>query len=229
MTVADVRAVLSKNLLFRDLPDATLERIAKIAIQRSYPKDNIIFLQGDPGDALYGVLAGQVRISATAANAEVFLNIMEPGDAFGEIALIDGEPRTATATAMTDCDLAMIHRDHFLDLLKSEPLLTLHLLQLFCARVRWTSELAEDSALLSVPARLAKRLLSLAEHHGTQTDAGIEMRISQGELSQFLNVSRQAVNQYLQDWLKAGWLELSRSRIVVRDRDAISRVADDAA
>jgi len=125
-------------------------------------------MRGDPGDSLYAVVTGRVRISASGPGGkEVFLNIMEAGDAFGEIALLDGSPRTATATAMARTELMIVQRGPFFALLRTEPQLAAHLIQLLCRRVRWTAEMMEDSALLSVPARLAKRLLSLARLHGT--------------------------------------------------------------
>ena len=101
VSVRSAKTVLQKNFLFRGLPDSSLERIAALATRRSYPKGAVIFSQGEPGDALFGVIAGQVRISASGAAAqEVFLNIMEPGDTFGEVAVMDGLPRTAGAYAL---------------------------------------------------------------------------------------------------------------------------------
>ena len=117
---------------------------------------------------------------------EVFLNIMEPGDAFGEIALLDGQPRTAAATTLAPTELMIIRREHFLALVKREPQLAVHLIELLCKRVRWTSEQMEDSSLLDVPARLAKRLLSLATSHGRKTAAGAQLKLSQEDLAQFL-------------------------------------------
>ena len=137
--------------------------------------------QGDVGDALFGVASGRVRISASgAAGQEVFLNIMEPGDTFGESAVMDGLPRTAGATALDDATLIVIKRSDFLQLLEREPQLAIHLLKLLCERLRWTSELVEESAFLAGPARLAKRLLILASLHGRAARVGhLELRISQ--------------------------------------------------
>ncbi len=217
--------VLSRNLLFRGLSPATLEQIARLCIRRSYPRDAIIFSQSDPGDALFGVVTGRVRISAsTAGGREVFLNIMEPGDTFGEIALLDGRPRTAGAIATAPSELLIIQRESFLRLLANEPVLTDHLLRLLCARVRWVSGFAEESALLPVPARLARRLLSLGRLHGRETSAGIELRVSQDEVARFLGLSRQIVNQHLQTWKAGRWVELGRGRITILDSMALDAV-----
>ena len=99
-----------------------------------------IFSKGDKGDCLYGILSGRVRIySNSAEGAEIMLNVLEPGDLFGEIALLDGSTRTASAAAMEQADLLRIHRAHFLPYVKANPDLILAMLTLLCQRLRWTS------------------------------------------------------------------------------------------
>jgi CRP/FNR family cyclic AMP-dependent transcriptional regulator len=226
MTTLAGRMMLERSPLFRGLPPASLERVAGLATQRHYRAGEIIFSQGDPGDALYAVVAGRVRISAgTADGREMSLNIMEPGDSFGEIALLDGGSRTATATATDPSELVAIRRDHFLALLEREPRVALELLKLCGERLRWTSDLVEDAALLDAPARLAKRLLSLGALHGQRGKAGVTLRISQEDLATFLGVSRQAVNQHLQAWKAQGWVELGRGSVTVRDEAAIRKAS----
>jgi CRP/FNR family cyclic AMP-dependent transcriptional regulator len=199
---ADV--ILERTRLFRGLPAATIRQISALATRRSYLPGAIVFSQAEPGDALYGVVTGKIRISASSPDGrEMFLNIMEPGDTFGEIALLDGRHRTATATATAPSELIVITREHFLTLLEREPKLVRHVVQLLCERIRWTSGLAEDSALLGVPARLARRLLSLGKHHGHETPHGI---------------------QYLQNWKGQGWLTLGRGKMVIVDEHGLRAV-----
>jgi len=187
-----------------------------------------VFLRGDAGDALFGVMTGRVRISASLPGGkEVFLNIMEPGDAFGEIALLDGSPRTATATTLAKSELMILRREDFLALLRTEPQLATHLIQLLCKRVRWTAEQMEDSALLGAPARLAKRLLSLATLHGSATPDGTRLSISQEELAQFLSLSRQIVNQHLQTWKAASWIDLGRGSVTITNAKALQKLTQD--
>jgi CRP-like cAMP-binding protein len=230
MDTLTAKAVLQRNYLFRGLSAASLESIAALAMRRVYDKGEIIFSQGDDGDSLYGVAAGRVRISASGSGGqEVFLNIMEPGDTFGEIAVMDGLPRTAGATALDDTTVIVIKRNDFLQLLEREPQLAIHLLKLLCERLRWTSELVEESAFLPGTARLAKRLLILASLHGRSAGVGaLELRISQAELARFLGISRQIANQNLRTWHKRGWVELGRSRIVIRKPEALRRVITDS-
>jgi CRP-like cAMP-binding protein len=217
--------IVERNSLFRGLPRETRARIAALATRRQYEEGVVIFMRGDPGDSLCGVATGRVRISASGPGGkEVFLNIMEPGDAFGEIALLDGSPRTATATAMARTELIVIPRDAFWRLLQSQPQLAAHLIQLLCKRVRWTAELMEDTALLSVPARLAKRLLSLASSLGREVQDGTKLTLSQVELARFLGLSRQITNQHLQTWRAKSWISLGRGSITIEDPGALERV-----
>ena len=221
----NTQTILERNRLFRGLPAATIQQLAAVAVRRPYKRDSIVFSQADPGDALFGVVTGKVRISASSQEGkEIFLNIMEPGDTFGEIALLDGHPRTATASTMTASELMIITREHFLGLLRREPQLVDHLLALLCQRIRWTSGLAEESALLGVPARLARRLLSLAKVHGHEGAGGIELSISQEEMARFLGLSRQVVNQYLQTWKSKRWVDLGREKISILDEKALKKV-----
>ncbi len=222
MTTLAGRMMLQRSPLFRGLPPPAFERVAALATQRQYREGEVVCSQGDAGDALYAVVTGRIRISTgTPDGREIFLNIMEPGDTFGEIALLDGGTRTASAVAMVSSELVMLRREHLFGLLAKEPQVALELLRLCGERLRWTSGLLEDAALLEVPARLAKRLLSLAQLHGERSGQGFTLRISQENLASFLGVTRQAVNQQLQVWKAKGWVELGRGVIIVRDEGAI--------
>jgi CRP-like cAMP-binding protein len=217
--------VIERNRLFRGLPPATLTQIASLGVRRQYAKGATIFAQSDPADGLYGVVTGRVRISASSADGkELFLNIMEPGDTFGEIALLDGRPRTASASATAACDVVVIPRDQFMGLLRREPELVSHVLELLCQRLRWLSGLTEESALLPVPARLARRLLTLGQMHGQETGKGVRLSISQEEMARFVGLSRQVVNQYLQNWKSRQWVGLGRSNITILDAEALQAI-----
>lgn len=227
MTRLIAEELLRGNALFAAMPEDSLRQVVALARVRQYPKGQSVFMQGDPGDALYGVVAGKVLISASGADGkEVSLNLQEPGTLFGEIALLDGQPRTANATTAAKSELVVIQRSHFHELLKREPTVAIQLLELVCERIRWTSSMAEDSALLPVPARLAKRLLTMSKMSGKPHANGVELRISQAELANFLGVSRQIVNQYLQQWKRSGAVELGRGRIVIVDEDALEDVSE---
>jgi CRP-like cAMP-binding protein len=220
------KTVIERDSLFRGLPQATIERIATLAVRRVQEAGSVIFMRGDPGDALCGIVSGRVRISTSRAGGkEVFLNLLGPGDTFGEIALLDGKPRTATATAISRTELTVIRRELFLSLLRAEPQLAAHLIQLLCQRVRWTAELTEDSALLSVPARIAKRLVSLARLQGRETPGGTRVTLSQEELAHFLGLSRQIVNQHLQAWKAKNWIQVGRGNLTICNVRSLENLA----
>jgi CRP/FNR family transcriptional regulator, cyclic AMP receptor protein len=222
----NARTILERNSLFRGLSAASLDRIAALSSKRTFESESVLFMRGDPGDALFGVVSGRVRVSTQTPNGkEVILNVMKPGDVFGEIALLDGQPRTASATAVTSTQLIVIQRADFLNLLKREPQLAVHLIELLCGRVRWTSEQMEDTSLLNVPQRLAKCVLHLASSQGSPTPHGVQVKISQEQLAKFLGLSRQIVNKYLQTWKRKRWIALGRGKLIVGDERALLKLS----
>ncbi len=200
------RAVRKANRLSPGPARPNLDQLAGLAVRRSVKRGQRILPEGDPGDSLMGLISGQVRISATtpAAGQEVFLNLLESGDSFGEIAVLDGNARTAECGggdrrgALRGAPRGPDGPDRAGAGLatRADPLL--------CKRLRWTSDLIEEAAFLSLPARLARRLVKMAEEHGSSVAGGLELRISQAELAGFLSVSRQVVNQQLQVWQRKG-------------------------
>ena len=156
-------------------------------------------------------------LSASGKNA-VF-NLIPEGEIFGEIALLDGGPRTADAVAFTDCTLMVIERRDFLPLLRSHPEMTIKLLEVLCARLRKTTEQVEDLLFLDLRSRLVKTLLRLS-----QMTPNREIKISQDDLSQIVGMSREMINKQLQVWAKDQWISLARRRIVVLRPDALARI-----
>ena len=222
------RAILEHNFLFHGLPASTLTAICDMAKRRQIGKETVLFCQGDECDGLYGVASGRVRIYASdAAGHEIFLNIIGPGETIGEISLIDGLPRSAGAMTTASSVLVHIPRQQFLRYLQHDAALAQHVMRLLCDRLRWVSSLVEESAFLSGPARLANRLAGLAERYGRPLPNGeTELLISQLELSQFLGVSRQIVNQHVGQLCNEGQIRTRRGRIIVRDLDALKGAAD---
>ena len=220
------RAILQHNFLFQGLPDSSIDAIAALAHRRSLDSGAMIFSQGDDGDSLYGIASGQVRIfSADDKGHEVFLNLLGPGDSFGEIALLDGLPRTASAVTTAKSTLVSIPRREFLTYLEHDPELSVNLMKLLCGRLRWVSDLVEELAFLAGPARVAKRLTHLMKIHGRPLpEGGTEVTMSQSDLGHFLGVSRQVVNQYLRRWCDQGWVKLKRGRIIVYDLEALQEL-----
>ncbi|TMJ32441.1 MAG: Crp/Fnr family transcriptional regulator [Alphaproteobacteria bacterium] len=226
---SDKRELLSRHFLLKDLDVRTLDRIVHYSLVRSVSEGSVIFSQGDLGECLYGILRGRVRIfNNSPENREILLNILEPGALFGEIALLDDRPRTANASAMEDCELLTMHRQHFIPLLEEDPRLAIHMLGLLCARVRWTSSIIEDTTFLNLPARFAKRLLALAHSHGEKLPDGerirINLRLSQRQIGAMIDASREAVNKQIQIWRADGILDLDDGFLVLRRPDWLEAI-----
>ena len=225
----EISDLLARNFLFRNLDPDVIERISALGTTVELAGNQVLFLKGDEGDALYGVLDGRIRISSGDADGkEIILNIIDPGDIFGEIALLDGKPRTADASAMAASQLFRVQRSDFLGLMAAEPRLTQHLLEMVCDRIRKTSEMLEDSAFLDLPARLAKRLLSLAKYYGdsSQETALTGIQISQAELGQLMGTSCESINKHLQYWRGRGWITLGRGRVTIEAPGALENLVE---
>jgi CRP/FNR family transcriptional regulator, cyclic AMP receptor protein len=213
-------SVLRASPIFRGLSQDLLEHVSRLCRTRSYGRGETIFVEGSPGHKLYGVVAGRLLITTTSSQGlELHLNVAGPGEIIGEIAFLDGGTRTATARAAELTTCFELDRPAFFTLLEQHPQLGAHLLQLVCRRVREMTKLAADSAFLSVSQRLASRLRSLAMSSGEGCAA--EIRISQAELADFLGVSRQVVNGYLQVWKRNGVVDLGRGAIRIKDMSAL--------
>jgi len=222
MSAITATVILKQNGLFSNLPDSALETLSRISGRRKFAKDQIVFAQGDEGDIFYGVISGRIRLSATAIDGqEVHLKMVDSGDSFGEIAILDGEPRTASAVAIQPTELITIERGQFWKLLENEPGLAIHLLKFVCGKVRWTSELVEQAVFLDVPSRIAKRLVDMADQYGSAVESGVELAVGQGELAVYLGLSRQIVHRYLHQWRENGWVSVGRGKIIVLNRDAL--------
>jgi CRP/FNR family transcriptional regulator, cyclic AMP receptor protein len=214
-------AVLLKlNPLFADLGEEALKKIAALCSRRSLGAGEVLFQKGDAGDALYGIRRGQVRIeTGTEAGGRLTLNFLGSGDLFGEIALLDGQARTADATAVEPVELYVLHRADFMAYLTREPGVAVKLIELLCQRIRWVSERMEEAVLLPLHVRLARRLCALA------ADFGSEVQISQEQLGIYVGAARESVNRQLQEWRRDGILDLKRGRILLKDMNKLTAVA----
>jgi CRP/FNR family transcriptional regulator, cyclic AMP receptor protein len=222
----DKLSLLRDHLLFRDLPPPILDRIGSYMKIRKIPRGATIFNKGDPGTGLFGILNGSVKISVASADGrDIVLNILQAGEIFGEIALLDGRPRTADAIAMSDCELMVIERRDFIQFLRSQPDMSLKFIEILCARLRHTSEQVEDLTFLNLPTRLAKALLQLT----SQVEASAPRRkvaITQREISQIIGRSRESTNKQLRAWAKRGWITLDRGGLTVLAPEHLMGIAE---
>lgn len=226
---AEKARLLRRSFIFRDLDETLLGRLARLSQTRRLAKGSLLFHQGEEGDALYGVAEGLIRIWVSGdGGKELTLQLLEPGDVFGEIALLDGLPRSASAEAVDDSLLVMVKRDAFLPLLEAESGLARHVIELICERLRDSTSRASDFAFLGLPTRLARKLLQLAIAHGHDEPDGairIALKLSQSELAQMLGVTREAVNKQLKAWTQDGLALHERGQIIIRDRKRLAAIA----
>jgi len=213
--------LLKANPFFAGLGDEAIEAVAVLCVFRRLDAGETLFLKGDPGDALYAVRRGQIRIATSSSSGRrLTLNLLGPGDVFGEVALLDGRPRTADAAAVEPTELYTVLRRDFFDLLEKRPTVATRIIELLCERIRWMSAQMEERALLPLETRLAYRLVALSE------DYGHELHVSQEELAVFIGASRESVNRQLQNWRRQGWVELSRNCIRVLNPAHLHRSTD---
>jgi CRP/FNR family cyclic AMP-dependent transcriptional regulator len=221
----DKLSLLRNHSLFRDLPAAVIEHLGSYMKTRRVVRGTTIFAKGDPGTGLMGVLAGTVKVSVASADGkDIVLNLFHEGEVFGEIALLDGRPRTADATAMSDCELVVIERRDFVPFLSDHPDVMLKFIEILCSRLRRTSEQVQDITFLNLPTRLAKTLLQLtAAEDGSA--AARKAAVTQREISQMIGISRESTNKQLRAWAKRGWIRLERGGVNVVAPDKLATIA----
>jgi CRP/FNR family transcriptional regulator, cyclic AMP receptor protein len=223
--VRDKLSLLRNHPLFRDLPSTVIEHLGSYMKTRKVARGATIFAKGDPGSGLMGVLSGMVKVSvASSEGKDIVLNIFHEGEIFGEIALLDGRPRTADATAMSDCELIVIERRDFIPFLSDHPDVTIKFIEILCARLRRTSEQVQDVTFLNLPTRLAKTLLQLTDNPETSAPKR-KVAITQREISQIIGRSRESTNKQLRVWAKRGWIRLERGGVSVLAPDKLAAAA----
>jgi CRP/FNR family cyclic AMP-dependent transcriptional regulator len=222
----DKLSLLRNHPLFGDLPPAVIEHLGSYMKTRKVARGASIFAKGDPGTGLMGVLAGSVKVSvASAEGKDIVLNIFREGEIFGEIALLDGRPRTADATAMAPCELIVIERRDFVPFLSGHPDVMLKFIEILCSRLRRTSEQVQDVTFLNLPTRLAKTLLELTASEAAGAAPRRKVAITQREISQIIGKSRESTNKQLRVWAKRGWIRLERGGVSVLAPDKLVAVA----
>lgn len=229
----DKRAFLSGHPIFGALGPEPLNQLSSYAIPRSFRRGATIFERGDPGTALFAIRSGTVKISAPSADGKgAVFNLISEGAIFGEIAVLDGLPRTAAATALTDCELMVIERRDFITLIRERAELALKLIEVLCRRLRHTTGQLEDVMFLDLPGRLAKALLQAAKSSEPRSSelssGGKKVALTQRHLSEMIGVSRESTNKQLRAWEKQKLIQLQRGGIVILAPQALEAIASTA-
>ena len=224
----DRRRVLANVSVFSSLDDRSLELLLQVTGTRRLLSREVLFNKGDPGQQLYGVVQGRLKIFTPGADGkEVVFGFCDPGEVIGEIALLDSNPRSATVTAMEPSELLTLDRRDLLPFLEKHPSVAIHLAGVLAGRLRRLSELAEDSMFLTLPSRLAKKLVALGRNYGKAGGGGlrIELRLHQQELGDMVGTSRESVNKQLRAWTQEGLLRFDRGYITLYDLERLEAIA----
>jgi CRP-like cAMP-binding protein len=220
--------LLRRTRLFAGLAEPTLRTLADRALERSFPRHSRLFHQGDPGTGLYVVVSGLVKVVVTSEDGEeMVLVTLGPGEALGELSIVDGGPRSASAEALEPTVALLITREVLIDLATRDRGLTEALLQALGGLLRRLTEQASDLVFLDLPGRVAKLLAGLAAERGSATADGIELdaTLTQTDLAGMVGASRQSVNQILQGFARRGYLQVRGRRIVIHRLDLVRRRA----
>ena len=217
----DLAALLRSCDLFCDLDETDMRLIASRASRRRYSAGTTIFLAGDPGESLMGILSGTVRITRPSADGdEIIIADFTDGQLFGEIAVLDGGGRSADATALTNTELIVLERRDLLPFLRQRPDFSLGLLKLICGKLRIADERSSDFLFVDLTGRLAKALLRLCIPSASGNRPG-KTALTQGEIARIIGSTRPNVNRQLKAWERDGIVEMNKGWIVVRDRERL--------
>ena len=225
----DKEEVLAHHFLLRHLAPEDLKRLAALTTLANYPAGATIFQKGDPGASMMAVIRGRVKMAVHSPEGkELVLNIMGRGGLFGEVALIDGEPRSADAVTLEETDLLVLERARFRPFLAANPAVAERLLEALCKRLRRTSEHLEDVLFLEAPSRLARWLLRLRDEFGKPAPHGtrLDIKLSQGQIGSLVGISRESVNKTLGDWQKAQLIAIEHGTITLLDADGLTALGE---
>jgi CRP/FNR family cyclic AMP-dependent transcriptional regulator len=222
---SDKTNVLRSHPLFLDLDADALNQLCRYAKKKSFKRGVTIFAKGDPGQSLFFIITGTVKIGVSSADGRgAIFNMVDAGEMFGEIAVLDGLARTADAIANSNCELFVIDRRDFLSLLACQPVLATKLIELLCVRLRWISDHVERVIFPELSGKLAKVLMRLIDRPGAALDKTVV--ITQQEIGEMLGVSRESINKQLHEWAQRKLVRLQRGSITVIDAVSLKALAE---
>ena len=222
-TLDDLRRVP----LFSDLSEGDLVRFAEVTREREYPRNSVILFEDDPGDSLYIVSTGQVKVVLIGEDGrEVILSVLNDGDFFGEMSLIDDEPRSAHVIAMKDSRLLVLRRDDFQQQINQHPSIAVKLLRVLVQRLRRADAKIGGLVLLDVNGRVAKLLLDLADEGGGPK---ITRKLTHHTIAQMIGSSRETVSRAMRELSDRGLVEVTRREITIKNREGLAALAGDRA
>ena len=221
-----LRELLARGPLFARLAPADLDRLAALFRRRRYRAGEPVFREGDPGTALYVVETGEVKVLLGGSEGkEVVLSLLGSGEFFGELALLDGEPRSADAVATAATEVLVLPREDFLRFLGEVPAVAINMLAALSRRFRRTDRLVHDAAFSDVRTRLTRLLLELADTRGKPQAGGVVIgsRLTQGDLASMVGATRESINKCLRSYAAQGLVRHERGRLILPDVERLRR------
>src|SRR5437763_6549287 len=218
METEDGTVYLNQVLLFADLADEDIHELMAVARRRIFRSGEVIFHRDDPGQVLYVIKEGKVKISLISPEGqEISLVVFGKGECFGEFAILDGLPRSADAVALERVECYTLQRSDFHKALINNPKIAIQLLEVLSKRLRTTDQMIEDLIFLDVYGRVAKKLLELADTHGSKVGNGIRInvRLTQQELASMVGASRESVNKVMGYFTDKDFISTDKHRITL--------------
>jgi len=204
--------------------DGLREMLSAQASEISLAEGEVLFEQGDEGDALYAILEGTLEVSFLAMSGrKLTLTLMRPGEVFGEIALFDNGPRTATIAAAEPSRVLRVRQRDVMGQIRQHPDLAVDMVRLAGLRMRWMGSQLNEQVFLPMPIRLARKLLLLS---GLQDNPSDRIMLSQSELAEFVGATREAVSKTISNWKRDNVVEASRGGLLIQDFEALRELAD---
>jgi CRP/FNR family cyclic AMP-dependent transcriptional regulator len=221
--------VLRSVPLFRQVAEEHLRALARLVRERSYPRGNVILSQGDPGEALFLIRSGQVKVTVLSEDGrEVILSVLGPGSFFGEMALVDDEPRSAHVIAMGDTVLLQLRREDFRSCVRGSPELAIALLRELSHRLRRADDTIASLMLLDVNGRVAHLLLELAREEGGEGGTRITRRLTHAAIGQMVGASRETVSRTMRNLVLRNVIAVNRRELNLLDLEALRMAAQQA-
>lgn len=206
--------------LFAGLEDEDLESLIGVANRRKYPKDGVVFFENDAGDALFMIISGRVKVTILSDDGrEIILAMLSEDDFFGEMSLLDNEPRSATAIALQETEMVVLHQRDFLTIVEKRPRVLINLLSVLSSRLRKANQQIGNLALHDVYGRVARFLLEMASEDGErQADGRISFRRpTHQEIANMIGATRETVSRMISDLHRQGYIEISGKNVIIQD------------
>jgi CRP-like cAMP-binding protein len=215
----DEKELLRTVPLFSELSDADITSLGRLASRRRYPKDTVVFFENEEGDFFFMIVEGRIKVTILGDDGrEIILSMLGPGDFFGEMALLDNEPRSATAIAVEESELLSLHRTDFQGTIGDNPAISAALIKVLSTRLRRANHQISTLALLDVYGRVARVILDMAREEGRRLKDGriAFRRATHQEIANRIGTTRETVTRMLKDLERQGLVKIEGRELVLQ-------------